>query len=197
MKLLRMLLVGAFALFLLTRVWIPGSGEEMPEGTYLTGQVLLPVEELELTGHPIPYGKRVRLGQPISYEVFPLELPDFSGRSVHETHLLSLSALAEGDRATLLALNGGQDRAGTPLDPSPASGIFSPRGIITGDIWYLVTELPGGNAGDRIRGTILSGVFREAEFTLVEKSPEGKWLLSCGDCLESVCTLKEVVIRIP
>ena len=51
--------------------------------------------------------------------------------------------------------------------------------------------------GDKFRGRILSGVFREGEFTLVEKSPEGKCLLASRDCLEEICTLKEVTIQIP
>lgn len=197
MKLLRIMLVFAFAAILLSQLLIPGSGERMPEGNYITGQVLLPLEELDLTGAPIPYGQRVRLGQAVSYEVFPLELPDVSGKSTYERHLLSLSAVAEGDRPLLLALHGAEEVTGKPLDASPASGIFSPRGIVTGDTWYLIAELPGGNVGDRFRGLILSGVFREAEFTLVEKSSEGKWLLSCRDCLEVVCTLQEVTVQIP
>lgn len=197
MKLLRIILVFAFVAVLLSQLLISGGGGSEPAGNYITGQVLLPVEKMELTGDPIPYGQRVRLGQAVSYEVFPLELPEVGGKSPYQRHLLSLSAIAGGDRELLLSLYGGEDRAGKPLDASPAAGIFSPEGIVTGDTWYLVAELPGGKVGDSFRGIILSGVFREAEFTLVEKSPEGKWLLSCRDWLEAVCTLKEVTLQIP
>ena len=197
MKLFRFLFLVFFAVFLLNQLVFPSSREDAPNGTYITGQVLLPVEKMELTGDPIPYGQRVRLGQAVSYEEFPVELPDVAGKSPYERHLLSLSAVAEGDRALLLALCGGEGRSGKPLDASPCGGIFSPEGIVTGDTWYLVAELPGGNVGDKFRGRILSGVFREGEFTLVEKSPEGKCLLASRDCLEEICTLKEVTIQIP
>lgn len=197
MRILRMTLVGLFAVVLLWQLPISGSRKDAPEGNYITGQVLLPVESFHLTGKPIPYGQRVRLGQAVSYEVLPLELPDVSGKSPYERHLLSLSAVAEGDRPLLLALCGGEEIPGRPLDASPASGIFSPHGIVAGDTWYLIAELPGGTVGDSFSGLILSGVFREAEFTLVEKSPEGKWLLSCRDALEEVCALKEATIRLP
>ena len=198
MKLLKIALTAAFALLLLGGLWIPAGGDgAAPEGSYITGQVLLPVEAMELTGDPISYGQRVRLGQAVSYGVFPLELPDISGKSPYERHLLMLSAIAEGDRPLLLALSGGEAVSGEPVDASPASGIFSPEGVITGDTWYLLAELSGGSVGDSFRGTILSGVFQEAEFTLVEKSPEGKWLLSCRDYMEAVCTLRELTLQIP
>lgn len=197
MKLFRIILVSGFAVFLMAQVLIPGSGERnLPEGNYITGQVLLPVEKMELTGNPIPYGQKVRLGQAVSYKAFPLEVPSVSGKSVYERHLLTLSAIAEKDRLRLISLYGGEDIPGKPLDASPAAGIFSPDGIVTGNVWYMIAELPGGAAGDSFQGVILSGVFREAEFTLVEKSPEGKWLISCRDCLEEICTLKEAVVEI-
>lgn len=198
MKLFRIILVSLFALFLLTQVLIPGSREEVfPPAGHITGQVLLPVEPVEFMGDPIPYGQRVRLGQPVSYEEAPLALPEVGEKNPYQRHLLTLSSVAEGDRELLLALCGGEDKPGKPLDASPTGGILSPVGIVTGDTWYLITELPAGAVGDQFHGFILSGVFREAEFTLVEKSPEGKWLLACRDCLEDVCTLKEVTVRLP
>lgn len=193
MKLLRVLLVGAFLLCLLGQTTI--SGGEAPQGAYVTGPVLLTIEEFTCSGTPIAYGQKVRLGQAVGYEILPLALPDVTGKSPYEQHLLEISAIAGGDHTLLYALHGGGEVAADPTDAAPAAGIFAPDGIVTGEAWYTTAQLSGGSPGDTVTALLLSGVFREAEFTLVEKSPGGLWLLRCGDCLEAVCTLKEITFE--
>lgn len=203
MKLLRYLLVAAFGAFLLwqgTVFVLPEEGP--PEGLYIEGEVLFSLEEVTISGvRCLPWGERVLEGQALSRTA-----PDFSGGTVpgedpyarHRLRVEALAAYPEGNSVgTLLRLAGCETPQPDRVTISPAPGVLSPRGIIQGDTWWLLAELPfSSQVGAEIPCTLLSGVGERAVLVVEEKSPEGLWLLSSKDHMEAVASLRYLTVRV-
>lgn len=203
MKLFRYALVAAFGLALFwqgTVSILPES--EPPEGLYIEGAVLFSLEEVTLSGiRCLPYGERVVEGQALSRTSADYSHGKARGEDPWARHNLRVEALAaypEGNSVgTLLRLSGVELAVPETVTVSPAAGVFSPRGIIQGDTWWLVADLPfSAHVGMEIPCTLLSGVGKRGTLVVEEKSPEGLWLLSCKDHMEAVATLRYLTARV-
>lgn len=203
MKYLRCALVTVFLLFLLWQGTIFVLPEQnSPEGLYIEGEVLFSLEEVNLSGiRCLPYGERVVEGQVLSRTAADHSGGKVPGEAPYARHTLRVEALAaypEGNSVgTLLRLAGQETLPPEGVTVSPAAGVFSPQGIIRGDTWWLLAELPfSPQVGMEIPCTLLSGVGKRGVLVVEEKSPEGKWLLSSKDHMEAVSTLRYLTVRV-
>lgn len=115
----------------------------------------------------------------------------------------ALLAMAEQDQETLrreldraetilMGYGAGQRQTIT----APRAGIFTGDRIVTGEQWYLETELPFAvELGQTLEAELLGGIFRTVTLT-VEAEESGKILLSCQECLAQAVQCETLTAKI-